>query len=139
MTVVALAAGMKSLLNLEALSQHLSLGMRRCLKISRRLPDTTLRDALVRTSPGSLRQRLHVQIKAAWRRKAQFNRELKRLMLGHAFTLVDSVWFVVGASNWRSRRAMEKIGGVLVPTEEAPIAERVSGRVFYRIRNPCLL
>ena len=39
------------------------------------------------------------------------NREIKRLMLNHAFTFVDTVVFWVGESNWRSQRAMEKIGG----------------------------
>ncbi len=41
------------------------------------------------------------------------NRELKHLMLSHAFQYVRSVIFLVGPQNWRSRRAMEKIGGVL--------------------------
>jgi RimJ/RimL family protein N-acetyltransferase len=40
------------------------------------------------------------------------NREVKRLMLGHAFTFVDTVVFWVGENNWRSQRAMEKIGGI---------------------------
>ena len=40
------------------------------------------------------------------------NREIKRLMLDHAFTLVDTVIFWVGDKNWRSQRAMTKIGGV---------------------------
>ena len=43
-----------------------------------------------------------------------FNRELKKLMLEHAFQFVDTVLFEVGANNLRSRRAMEKIGGTLV-------------------------
>jgi hypothetical protein len=34
-------------------------------------------------------------------------------MLGYAFGFVDIVVFWVGDTNWRSRRAMEKIGGVL--------------------------
>ena len=42
-----------------------------------------------------------------------YNAEIKRLMLAHAFRFVDTVVFWVGASNWRSRRAMRKIGGVL--------------------------
>jgi N-acetyltransferase len=42
-----------------------------------------------------------------------YNREIKRLMLDHAFTFVDTVVFWVGEDNRRSRRAMEKIGGVL--------------------------
>lgn len=40
------------------------------------------------------------------------NRELKELMLRHAFRFVERVVFVVGTENWRSQRAMEKIGGV---------------------------
>src|SRR6185436_15728467 len=39
------------------------------------------------------------------------NREIKYLMLDHAFTFVDTVVFWVGEDNRRSQRAMEKIGG----------------------------
>lgn len=42
-----------------------------------------------------------------------FNAEIKKLMLEHAFTFVDTVVFWIGAENVRSRRATEKIGGVL--------------------------
>jgi len=42
------------------------------------------------------------------------NREMKGMMLRHAFQFVNSVIFRVGAYNYRSRRAMEKIGGVLI-------------------------
>jgi Tannase and feruloyl esterase len=41
-----------------------------------------------------------------------YNRELKRLMLGHAFRFVGSVIFLVDPANLRSQRAVEKIGGV---------------------------
>lgn len=44
-----------------------------------------------------------------------YNLEIKHLMLAHAFTFVDTVVFWVGATNWRSQRAMEKIGGVRRP------------------------
>jgi N-acetyltransferase len=40
-----------------------------------------------------------------------YNQEMKRLMLDHAFRFVDRVVFLVGPSNIRSQRAMEKIGG----------------------------
>jgi RimJ/RimL family protein N-acetyltransferase len=40
------------------------------------------------------------------------NREMKELMLRHAFRFVNSVVFLVGPDNRRSQRAMEKIGGV---------------------------
>lgn len=40
------------------------------------------------------------------------NREVKRLMLDHAFKFVDTVIFWVGEQNWRSQGAMTKIGGI---------------------------
>lgn len=39
-----------------------------------------------------------------------YNREMKHLMLAHAFKHVNAVVFLVGPENYRSRRAMEKIG-----------------------------
>jgi RimJ/RimL family protein N-acetyltransferase len=39
-----------------------------------------------------------------------YNRELKELMLAHAFRFVDRVVFVVDPTNTRSRRALEKLG-----------------------------
>lgn len=43
-----------------------------------------------------------------------YNREMKRLMLQHAFRFVDRVVFLVGQRNLRSQRAVEKIGAVRV-------------------------
>ena len=43
-----------------------------------------------------------------------YNREMKQLMLRHAFRFVDSVIFLVGPHNIRSQRAVEKIGAVRV-------------------------
>jgi N-acetyltransferase len=45
-----------------------------------------------------------------------YNREMKTLMLRHAFRFVDRVIFLVGPQNFRSQRAMKKIGGVRVGT-----------------------
>ena len=41
-----------------------------------------------------------------------YNREMKQLMLRHAFRFVRRVIFLVGPANLRSQKAMEKIGGV---------------------------
>ena len=41
-----------------------------------------------------------------------YNREMKRLMVGHALRFVTRVLFLVGLTNTRSQRAMEKVGGV---------------------------
>jgi RimJ/RimL family protein N-acetyltransferase len=41
-----------------------------------------------------------------------YNREMKQLMLRHAFRFVKSVVFLVGPENLRSQRALEQIGAV---------------------------
>jgi N-acetyltransferase len=43
-----------------------------------------------------------------------YNGEMKRLMLRHAFTFVERVVLLVAPQNHRSRRAVEKVGGVRV-------------------------
>ena len=45
-----------------------------------------------------------------------YNREMKRLMLCHAFRFVNSVVFLIELHNFRSQRAVEKIGGVRAGT-----------------------
>ena len=42
-----------------------------------------------------------------------YNAEIKRLMLRHAFTVLDCVVFWVAKDNLRSQYAMKKIGGIL--------------------------
>jgi len=42
----------------------------------------------------------------------RYNRELKQLMLDHAFKFVENVIFYVGKNNIRSQKATEKIGGI---------------------------
>ncbi len=43
-----------------------------------------------------------------------YNREMKQLMLDHAFTFVENVVMLVGPENIRSQKAVEKIGGVRI-------------------------
>jgi RimJ/RimL family protein N-acetyltransferase len=64
----------------------------------------------------------------------QYNRQLKTLMLDHAFEAVQHVIFHVGAQNWRSRKAMEKLGALLIG--EASVSyygEPGRPNVIYRI------
>jgi RimJ/RimL family protein N-acetyltransferase len=42
----------------------------------------------------------------------RYNREMKQLMLAHAFQFVENVVFYVGENNIRSRKATEKIGAI---------------------------
>ena len=53
--------------------------------------------------------------RSRWAR--HYNRALKTLMLDHAFKFVDRVTFKVGINNWRSRKAMEKLGGIYIGEE----------------------
>jgi RimJ/RimL family protein N-acetyltransferase len=62
------------------------------------------------------------------------NAEMKRLMLAHALASVERAVFRVGETNWRSRRAMEKIGGRL--TDRIDITQLPAGpakHVIYEI------
>ena len=45
-----------------------------------------------------------------------YNGEMKRLMLEHAFKFVEHVVFVIGIQNFRSQKAVEKLGAVRVGT-----------------------
>jgi N-acetyltransferase len=66
------------------------------------------------------------------------NAELKALMVGHAFGAFDTVVFYVGATNGRSRRAMEKIGGMIIParTIDFPMAGAATSHVVFALRRP---
>ena len=63
----------------------------------------------------------------------EYNREMKELMLRHAFRFVDRVVFLIGPENWRSRKAVEKIGGVLVGTT---VNHEGQESVIYEITAP---
>ena len=63
----------------------------------------------------------------------KYNGELKRLMLDHALRFVDSVIFKIGPTNFRSRKAIEKIGGVL--TERNGETNQAAEYVVYRIKK----
>jgi N-acetyltransferase len=49
-----------------------------------------------------------------------YNRELKQLMLDHAFRFVDRVVFVVGEQNLRSQKALAKIGASFLKKVQLP-------------------
>jgi hypothetical protein len=74
--IVGAMAGCGSLREVEQLTQLLSPAMRRKLGLVRRLPDTTLRDALCALAVDELRACLQRLVRAAWRRKALAPQEL---------------------------------------------------------------
>ena len=54
-----------------------------------------------------------------------YNRELKQLMLEHAFRFVDRVVFVVGENNIRSQKALAKIGASFLKKAQLPAADGI--------------
>lgn len=65
------------------------------------------------------------------------NREMKQLMLAHAFaTGFERVWFHVGKNNMRSRKAMEKIGGQFSHEGVKEMGGMKIDYVFYVINAP---
>ena len=68
----------------------------------------------------------------------KYNAELKRLMLDHAFKFVESVVFLIGPTNVRSQKAVEKIGGVMTERREKTIHGKAVEQVVYRIKKPIM-
>ena len=66
----------------------------------------------------------------------KYNGELKRLMLDHAFKFVENVVFLIGPTNIRSQKAVEKIGGVLIERREKTIQGTAVEQVVYQIKKP---
>jgi N-acetyltransferase len=67
----------------------------------------------------------------------RYNRELKQLMLDHAFKFVENVIFYVGENNIRSQKATEKIGAVKDGLVEKVYGNRPpSLNVRYVIKKP---
>ena len=64
------------------------------------------------------------------------NRELKTLMLDHAFRWAKTVWFHIGSDNLRSRKATEKIGARLSHEGVKVIHGRDYPYAWYRIDAP---
>lgn len=67
----------------------------------------------------------------------RYNRELKRLMLDHAFHFVESVIFLVGLTNVRSQKAMAKIGGVVTERRQKRNLDGTAiEHLVYQIKKP---
>jgi N-acetyltransferase len=69
----------------------------------------------------------------------EYNKSLKKLMLDYAFQFVDTVYFHIGAQNFRSQKAIEKIGAIKVGEQEVEyFGEDSKLNYIYQIKNPKL-
>lgn len=60
-----------------------------------------------------------------------YNRSVKNLMINYAFKFVDTIIFHIGESNFRSRKAVEKLGANL--SDEVLISETQKTHVIYKL------
>jgi RimJ/RimL family protein N-acetyltransferase len=66
----------------------------------------------------------------------QYNGEMKRLMLRHAFRFVDTVFFEIGTTNIRSQKALERIGGSLTDRRtERNLHGKIIEHLVYQIKK----
>lgn len=66
----------------------------------------------------------------------EYNRAVKYLMLDHAFRWCDEVLFYVDKDNFRSQKAVEKIGGIKIERPESEsIPVKDPRNIIFRIRK----
>ena len=58
------------------------------------------------------------------------NQEIKEVLLEFAFTIVENVYFDIGKENFRSRKAVEKLGAVECEDEKAKVVYVLSKGAF---------
>ena len=64
----------------------------------------------------------------------EYNRELKSLMLDHAFRFVNRVVFVVGENNFRSQKALLKLGARFLKRAQRPAVDgKMESNVVFAI------
>lgn len=62
-----------------------------------------------------------------------YNRSLKNLMINYAFQFVEKIIFHIGETNFRSRKAVEKLGATL--TETIFVSETQKTHVIYKLEK----
>ncbi len=71
------------------------------------------------------------------------NKSMKALLMDYAFRFVDHVLFYIHEDNYRSQKAVEKLGGVrITQLDGVPLSARPTANVIFRItknKHPALL
>jgi N-acetyltransferase len=61
------------------------------------------------------------------------NAEMKQLMLNHIFAYAQIVWFHIAEGNFRSRRAVEKLGAILTYQEDDEVEGKTFVKLYYKL------
>ncbi len=106
----AMLTGARSLADVEEMTERMSSPMKRLFGIQRRVPDTTLRDALCTIDPDELRSCLHIVVHQAQRRKAF---EPSELPFG-VVSLDGKAFSIPAADDWYAQRQTSSEDGPLI-------------------------
>lgn len=67
----------------------------------------------------------------------EYNASLKKIMLDYAFQHIEKVYFHIGEHNYRSQKAIEKIGAIKVGEQEVEYyGEEAKMNYIYQIKKP---
>lgn len=65
-----------------------------------------------------------------------YNKEMKRLMIDHAFTFTDAILFHIGEHNYRSQIATKKTGATLYKTSQGQVELRLIKEQWANTNHP---
>jgi hypothetical protein len=122
--LVGIAAGNKSLAEVERLTESMSAAMRRWFGLRGRIADTTLRDALCMLTPDALRPALHRLVRKAQRRKALAPEGLPFGVV----SLDGKVTAIAGCDDFYAQRQTQSGAGPLVGALRTVTAVLTSSR-----------
>jgi RimJ/RimL family protein N-acetyltransferase len=90
------------------------------------------RFALVKESPNAIEIGWTFLGRQYW--GSAYNKSMKGLLMDYAFQFVDNVFFYIHEDNYRSQKAVEKLGGVrITELDGVPLSTRPTANVIYRI------
>jgi RimJ/RimL family protein N-acetyltransferase len=92
------------------------------------------RFSTARAEPGEIEIGWTFLARSHW--GGNYNREMKHLMLAYIFRFFDRAIFLIGEENARSRRAIEKIGAVLIRQTVIMLGTRAVPHMVYAISRP---
>jgi RimJ/RimL family protein N-acetyltransferase len=65
-----------------------------------------------------------------------YNKSMKALLMDYAFQFVDNVLFYIHEDNYRSQKAVEKLGGVrIMQLDGVTLSTRPTANVIYRVQK----
>jgi len=66
-----------------------------------------------------------------------YNKSMKTLMMDYAFRFVDNIFFYIHEDNYRSQKAVEKLGGIRITQwDGVPLSTRPTANVIYCVSAP---